>query len=353
MTAIVTDVKYRMSLALIRDLADAGVKVIACEYEGERFPLGFESKAVSERVTLPRENTADALLRLCKKHPGAALMPVGAKTLAMLCERRADFANALLPEPDALSLFNDKARVNALAKELGVPAPEATEGLPAVVKPACGEKFGLAAAERYVIARTESERDEAVSRFTALTGEPPLTQEYLEGAACGCSVVAREGRVLASVCHRRVREWPVSGGPSSCAERIEAPELERYAAKMIGYCNYTGLAMFEFKGGKLLEINPRVWGTYPLVRAANTNFSFVWYKAALGEHVPFEHGRPARMAFYPADLAAALGYLKRGAPGKALRAAVDAVDPRVKNGIAQRGDNAPKRMYYRSLKERK
>ena len=36
MTAIVTDAHYRMSLALIRDLADSGVRVIACEYDDMR-----------------------------------------------------------------------------------------------------------------------------------------------------------------------------------------------------------------------------------------------------------------------------------------------------------------------------
>ena len=34
MIAIVTDAHYRMSVALIRDLADAGVQVIACEQPG-------------------------------------------------------------------------------------------------------------------------------------------------------------------------------------------------------------------------------------------------------------------------------------------------------------------------------
>lgn len=41
MTAIVTDVHYRMSLALIRDLAQAGVRVICCERRGVSAPLGL------------------------------------------------------------------------------------------------------------------------------------------------------------------------------------------------------------------------------------------------------------------------------------------------------------------------
>lgn len=38
-TAVMTDVHYRMSLALIRDLAQAGVRTVCCEREGGGDPL--------------------------------------------------------------------------------------------------------------------------------------------------------------------------------------------------------------------------------------------------------------------------------------------------------------------------
>ena len=53
LTAIITDVHYRMSLALIRDLAEAGVRLICCEREGMASPLGFRSRHVRESVLLP------------------------------------------------------------------------------------------------------------------------------------------------------------------------------------------------------------------------------------------------------------------------------------------------------------
>ena len=55
MTAIVTDAHYRMSLALIRDLADSGVRVIACEYDDIKNPAGFFSRGVSERAVISRD----------------------------------------------------------------------------------------------------------------------------------------------------------------------------------------------------------------------------------------------------------------------------------------------------------
>ena len=87
MTAIVTDVHYRMSLAIIRDLADAGVSVIACDYADIQKPAGFFSNRIAGRVPLAREGYADGLFALCKQTmeqdgQKPALIPVGAKTLA-------------------------------------------------------------------------------------------------------------------------------------------------------------------------------------------------------------------------------------------------------------------------------
>ncbi|MBP3520417.1 MAG: hypothetical protein J6J87_03630, partial [Oscillospiraceae bacterium] len=255
MTAIVTDVHYRMSLALIRDLAQAGVKVICCERESVPAPLGFASKHTAQTVTLPVEGYLEALHDLCarvfrEEGENPALLPVGAATLALLSENRERFdpvCGLLIPTPGQLDTFNSKAAVAALGEELGVPTPRQftlAEGeslpdffarlpLPCVVKPLCGEKFGLAAAQRYVIVTAVPQGVAAYERFLSLTGEVPLVQEYLPGGALGCSVLAREGEVLAALCHRRLREYPVSGGPSACCERVSRPDLEDYAACMV------------------------------------------------------------------------------------------------------------------------
>ena len=372
MTAIVTDVHYRMSLAIIRDLADAGVSVIACDYADIQKPAGFFSNRIAGRVPLAREGYADGLFALCKQTmeqdgQKPALIPVGAKTLALVSQQRERFAGVsglLVPKEQDLALLNDKECVANLAQALGIPVPRAYAGaarpvqFPAVVKPVCGEKAGLSAAERYVIARDAQQLERAVAHFTGVTGQRPLIQEYLCGGAAGCSVLAREGKVLASICHERIREYPVSGGPSSCCRKIDAPELLQYAQKITASLGYSGVAMFEFKQGadgayRLLEVNPRVWGTYPLTRVCGSNFTWLWCLAALGLPLPdFQSGSAAKMAYYPSDLAAMLGYLKRGEAGRFLRGLADFFDPRVKNGLREKGDGKPYRVYLKSLLER-
>ena len=380
MTAIVTGAHYRMSVALIRDLSERGVRVVACEKASLENPVGFASRGAAQTLTLPDETYEDALFSLCEKlfqedGQKPALLPVGAKTLAILSQNADRFepvCTFCIAQPQQLSLFNDKSAVAALAKKLGVPIPANFERasdesldaffsrvpLPCAVKPLCGEVFGLTAAQRYRICRTKEELNAAYTHFENLTGEAPIVQEYLCGEAFGCSVLAENGRIIRHICHRRVREYPVSGGPSSCCERVERPELLSAAEKLVRETGFSGPAMFEFKCGadgapRLLEINPRVWGTFPLTRVSGSDFSYSWYCLCAGLPLPEEApAKPVRMVYYPADFAAGLGYLRAGKPEKCFAVLKDFLNPAVKNGIADSKDPGPARAYFRNLLHR-
>lgn len=389
MIAVVTDVHYRMSIALIRALGQAGAEVVTCEGESCRDnpaspALGSLSRYASRHVWLPEEDPAQALWELCRelredRGCRPALLPAGAATLARLAGDRGRFdevSGLCIPTGAQLDLMNSKERVSALAEELGVPVPEGfsrREGedladfirrlpLPCVIKPVCGEKLGLSAAARYAVARTPEEARRQYMHFLALAGEPPVVQTWLPGGGLGCSVLALEGRVLSSICHRRLREYPVSGGPSSCCVREDREDLLEYARRMVEKTGYTGLAMFEFKedaGGRprLLEVNPRIWGTFPLTRAAGSELPLLWCALAWNAgnpsaQVPLPGPAPVRrkkMIFAASDLMSAAGYARQGKPGQVFRALGDLLNPAVRDGVFEWGDMLPGLAYFRSL----
>lgn len=394
MVAIVTDVHYRMSLALIRDLAQAGVEVITCEQDRCRDSrtspaLGALSRYVSRHVWLPGGTDGlEALLSLCRetglgRDCRPALLPAGAATLALIAENRERFeplCGLCVPTAEQLDLLNSKPRLAGLAARLGVPLPESMapgedldrfldrQGLPCVIKPACGEKLGLTAAARYAVASTREEARAAWERFSRLAGEPPVVQGYLPGRALGCSVLARSGQVMAAICHQRVREYPVSGGPSSCCQCVEREDIRAYAARLTAETDLTGLAMFEFKedrdgAPRLLECNPRVWGTFPLTRVSGSGIPLLWCALAWNAGNPDNPAplpaltppRGRRMIFAASDLMAAAGYARRGSPGRALGALGDFLNPWVRDGLFEWGDMLPALAYFRSLlaKERR
>ena len=391
LVAIITDVKYRMSLAVIRDLGAAGVRVISCHKDdGDGSPpLGFFSKYTSERHTLPADGYEDALYDLCKvtldntgKLP--ALLPVGASTLAMLAvpETHARFSSVCglcMPTEGQLSLLNDKGRVAELAITLGIPVPafyaiedgESIDSffdripLPCVIKPRWGEGLGLTAALRYTIAQNPDELRQSYEDFSRLAGEPPLVQEYLPGEAKGCSVLAHNGKIIRKISHKRVREYPVTGGPSTCCDTVHEPQLEDIAAQLADAVGLTGLSMFEFKDDsdgkpRLLEVNPRVWGSYPLTRIAKTDFTYAWFTLSWNNGNPGspiicqteKAYRSRRMLFFPSDLASAKGYIRAGKSKLALRAVFDLLRPGTKDGLFEWSDARPALRYWRSLLKR-
>ena len=389
MIAVVTDVHYRMSLALIRDLSQAGAEVITCEGERHRAnpaspALGAMSRHTSRHVWLPEGRGAEPIGELCReimeeRGERPALLPVGAATLAAAAADRARLdavCGLCIPTAEQLDLFNSKERLAALAASLGVPVPEAFVRqadepvedfvrrlpLPCVIKPVCGEKLGLTAAARYAIVRSPEEAEAHYRRFAALSGEEPVVQTYLSGAGLGCDLLADQGQIAAAICHRRVREYPVTGGPSSCCRCVDRPDLRDRAARLVRETGYTGLAMFEFKedgAGRphLLEVNPRVWGTFPLTRVSRSGIPLLWailsYNAGNpGAPIPLP-AVPAplqrKMIFAASDLMAGVGYARRGRPGALFAALGDFLNPAVRDGLFEWGDLLPGLAYCRSL----
>lgn len=375
MVALITDVHYRMSPALIRALAKAGVRIYTCEKESHIHLPGARSKYVARHFTLPEEGYEDALYRLAeqlgREHAcKPALLPVGAKTLQMLAEqagRFAEVAGLCIAAPEGIALFNSKRELHRLAASLDVPVPmEYTPEnvvTPCVVKPVCGEKLGLSAAERYRICHTREEALIAYRHFEQLSGERPVIQEYLPGGGSGCSVLTEKGEVLAYIGHRRLREYPITGGPSSCCITVDPPIEE--AKKLIAAAEFSGLAMFEFKEGadgkpRLLECNPRIWGSFPLTAVAESTLAYAWFAAAWnngnpGQALPIPENHfitGKKMTFFPSDLMAGVGYLRKGRLAPFFSAILDFFNPSVKDGIFRLSDPKPAREYYKDILHR-
>ncbi|MBQ8894979.1 MAG: ATP-grasp domain-containing protein [Clostridia bacterium] len=360
MIALVTDVHYRMTPAMVRVLGRQGIPVYTCEKETERILPGARSKYRKKHFSLPAEGYEDALYDLLEQLDKPVLLPMGAATLQLVSAQKERFekvAHLCIAEPAALELLNSKRKLHQLAPELEIPVPKETDQCPCVVKPVCGEKFGLHAAERYTVCGTPAQRDEAIAHFTRLTGEPPVVQEYLPGEGIGCSVIAREGRVIAWIGHRRIREYPVTGGPSSCCI-AEDHGLLPWVEKIVAATHFSGPAMFEFKrdaegNPRLLECNPRIWGSFPLAEAAESTLPYAWFAASCGLEIPenyFKKGQ--KMCFFPSDFAAGMGYFKQKNGQKFVAALADLMNPAVKDGLFRLSDPAPALAYYAGLLQR-
>lgn len=377
MTAIVTDARYRMSLAVIRSLGRAGINVI-CQEErgiGTLDALGFHSRYAGPRwlTASPRLSPGPFVDDLVARAKGGeVLLPMSLAAILAVAGRIAYVRTKLkvmLPPLETILTANDKARLIGVAEGAGVPAPR-TIVLPAAADPASildklefpvvvkyreGEKLGLGPQQRYSIIRDRN-RFSDIYRTMAARQASPLIQEYVDGDGWGMSAVMDANSEPVTVfCHHRLREYPVTGGPSCFAESRYDERLVEYGVRLLKALRWQGVAMVEFKREyrtgqfKLMEINPRFWGSLPLAIATGVDVPTILYRVAAGEPVEpvLRHPTGVKMRYLFQDLLSARGYLRRVPDrGAFLRGfAGDLLDPRVTDGVFRLSDPLPGLVY--------
>jgi predicted ATP-grasp superfamily ATP-dependent carboligase len=141
---------------------------------------------------------------------------------------------------------------------------------------------------------------------------PPLVQEKLpeEGTGMGAGFLFWNGELQAEFAYRRLREYPPSGGPSTLRESIAGRELLEPGRRLLESLDWHGVAMVEFKNDvrtdtpKLMEVNPRFWGSLHLPVYAGVDFPRLLVALALGETVETPDYEPGVRCRYllPGDL---------------------------------------------------
>ncbi len=361
--AVVTDGKYRTSIAAVRALGRAGYQVVVTQTRGDcpLEPPVFASRYAHEGRWLEGgaadPDYPDRLYALLAEYGHPMLFCAGAATLNAVAKQRERFARVcdfLIAPSGVLDALNDKEAVHRRCGELGIPVPRQYEGVPerypVIVKPHCGEKFGLKAKERYAVAKGPEEC-EAYRLLMSRYDPSPIVLEKVGGDGMGASLLLdREGRLVSALCHRRVREYPAAGGPSTCCESFYDEGMIDSAYRLLSSFGFVGMAMVEFKGEYVLEVNPRVWGSFPMTERAESPFVLSYARAAAGERLdyqPRDYQTGVRMRFTLNDGAAMLDYLCHGRPGPFFQGMADWF--RAREALSARDDPVPFRRYLRGI----
>lgn len=363
MVVIVTDSQYRMTLPIVRDLHKAGYVVATVCQKGEPDVAGF-SKATSYRHVI--DITKENLLEICKVYQKPVLLCVGRNTIEIVSSNKEEFkevSHLLISDKECIDRANDKNTVLSIAKELGIPIPRQYTieqkdeiSYPCIAKFPFGEKLGLAAKDRYFVVKSPEQLQKLVDKYPDL-----IIQEKIEGPGFGVSMLTYPGgKACDYICHKRIREYPVTGGPSSCCKTIDSPLLVDYSIKLLSALGFEGLAMVEWKGKSpetavLMEVNPRVWGSFALTRASKSGLAEHWAKLSHTEFVlpiapRFKRGK--KMSFFTSELKLLAYNLKHFKLLAALSILIDMLNPFVKDGVFEWGDLSGSLAYIKSLKKR-
>jgi len=353
-TVLVTDEHYKHSLGIVRQLGRLGahVSVVAASKES----LACRSRFCKE-VILSDGHTVEALvettLRAVSERRFDLVMPVSYPMTLALARRRDDLAAYTHLEvmgSEAIEQAADKAKMTQLAGRIGIPAPKTfllTEvqgrlqelSFPVVIKLQKESPGRLPI--RYVHNLTELKGILSAELGDKSPGQGAklLVQEFIPGYGCGFFATYQYGVCKRVFMHRRVREFPAAGGVSSCAESFYDLKLETYGRRMLDALGWHGVAMVEFRRDardadyKLMEINPKFWGSLDLALAAGADFPGDLCRMALGWDLSFTDSYERKLRFqWPFSGYGEIFHV-RSRPHSVLQVALDFLNPAVKSNI--------------------
>ncbi len=281
---LITDAAYTHTLGAVRSLGRAGIHVTAMSPNHRA--LSFFSRYCRNKILCPdpgdEEQYIDFIGSYIQENPVDVLVPVGylsAIAISRYQKELLPFTRVPVAEYGSMQVACNKQKTMQLASTLDVPSPheytsvkDITE-FPVVAK----DPYGSGKI-RYIGSPQEFER-------FAPAGS--LLQEYIPGTGYGFFALFNRGKVRAYFMHRRKREFPITGGASTCAEGIYNEEVKRIGLKLLESLQWHGVAMVELKKDnrdgifKLMEINPKFWGSLDLSIASGVNFPVLLVNMAL------------------------------------------------------------------------
>jgi predicted ATP-grasp superfamily ATP-dependent carboligase len=348
---LVTDEHYKHSLAIVRHLGKAGVQVSVVTHKEDS--LVALSKYCQDTVLSAGarvEDYVEATLDAIRVRQYDLVIPVSYPMTLALAKRREQilaYSHLELVDNQTIEYAANKVKMMELAGKIGVPAPRTL-----VPADADDIRNGLAALTFPVVVKPQKEspgsgrvryakdlRELQLLLRTNLSAEPPLVQEFIPGSGCGFFATYQRGVCKRVFMHRRVREYPASGGVSSCAESFYDAKLEDYGRRMLDALGWHGVAMVEFRRDsrdgeyKLMEINPKFWGSLDLALAAGADFPGDLCRMALGEILPLVDSYRRNLCYqWPLSGSGDLFHLWTR-PQSIFSVARDFLDPRVKSNV--------------------
>lgn len=286
---LITDAGYKHTLAAVRSLGKAGFFVIVMS--SNRFSQSFFSRYCNKKLICPdpknEEEFIQFLLDYLKNNPVDVLIPVGYITTVTISKHEAEllpFVKIPVADYESMQIASNKEKTMQLAAALNIPIPREypsmtdVDSYPVVVK-------GLYESGHIQYINSPDELQQ-------INFNEYIIQEYIPGNGYGFYALFNRGIIRSYFMHKRVREYPITGGASSCAMSIYNDELKELGNKLLHQLRWHGVAMVEFKMDsrdgkfKLMEINPKFWGSLDLSIAAGINFPVFLAKMGIDGDIP-------------------------------------------------------------------
>ena len=308
MNILVTDGTYKHSLAAVRALGRLGhnVDVLSHRHGASAAHSRYCRRSFIGPSPQQANDFVNCLNKLLTRNKYEVLFPISYLSTQAVSKNReilAQLTRFLLPSQENFEIAADKNKTVQHAMQINVPVPKTFWPqtvadlsqvakhchFPLVIKPPY-ESGAISYVNNYEELRYKFEQliADKKSNMSLL----PMVQEYIRGEGYGFFALFHKGKICAQFMHHRLLEYPVTGGPSVKAESVYDQRLSELGMRLLSSLQWNGIAMVEFKRDeptkdyKLMEINPKFWGSLDLAIASGVNFPDLYCRAAMGEEIP-------------------------------------------------------------------
>ena len=256
------------------------------------------------------------IINLCKEQGYGLIMPFGNTSYYAVSKHGSLLKNHnikyMAPEFEKFCLPHDKYRMTKFCEQIGIGVPqlfsdyddndihEISNNLkyPVVIKAKSG--VGVATGLRYANNKQEllkyyNEISAQEVNTGAFNYDQPMIQEFIPGVIHDACSLTVEGRVMALLTQIRQIMYPIYGGVGAVNVTTKNPELSELARYLLETLGWHGPAQIEFKYDirdkryKLIEMNPKLWGTLDLSIRAGINFVELIKNVLVGKDIKFNN----------------------------------------------------------------
>jgi predicted ATP-grasp superfamily ATP-dependent carboligase len=305
---LVLDGGHKSALAIVRHLGKTKkYHIDLVSYS--KISIAYFSKYCSKKFIIrnPRVNPDDFisdLLTILKNNTYLVVIPVSYISYQLCSENKDEilkYTHITITTPENIKLASSKTSTYNYAEKLGVLVPDPIiinkpeEIASGNIEFPCVIKAPFEAGKNNI--QYAYNKDELIKKYKVVCGDNdfkgavPIIQKYIRGDGAGFFAFYKNGKCINYFIHRRLREYPVTGGSSTAAESFFDEDILKYGKLILDNLHWEGVAMVEFKQdsstGKyyLMEINAKFWGSLDLALVSGVNFPQMLIDDALGKDI--------------------------------------------------------------------
>lgn len=217
-----------------------------------------------------------------------------------------------MPSNENFNTVIDKIKFQQFCEANGMPVPASFQKKdiselknkfrPLIIKPKTGAgSVGIS----FINSKEELNQLEQLD-FSAYLVQERIASINVEGGF----FLMNNGELVSYYGHRRIRVFPETGGVTVYSEYESKEELKVMGGSLLSKLQWHGMAMVEFlydeqhNQYRIIEVNPRLWGSFLLSEFANTGFTENFINLCLGKPIRnFQHRTNTKIRWlFPFDI---------------------------------------------------